>query len=173
VNSGNDCRHEARIVEMIVADRWPSGCDRELADHIAECSVCREVVDLALALHGEEAIGRQEARTRVPSAAIVWWRATVRARAEASRVAERPITVAQSVAGACAVGLACGVVGAAWRSLEWFRRIGDIVAALAPSRVDVQTASMLILQHALPLVLGVGACLVIAPLALYLVLSDD
>ena len=109
----------------------------------------------------------------MPSAGIVWWRATVRARAEASRTAERPISVAQGVAGACAVGLACGVVGAAWQSLEWFRRLGELIAELEPSRRDLTAASALIIEHALPLVLGLGACLLIAPLALYLVLSDD
>src|SRR5439155_959304 len=70
-------------------------------------------------------------------------------------------------------GLACGVLGAAWRSLEWFQRLGDVISDVGPRRLDITAASALILQHALPLVLGLGACLLIAPLALYLVLSDD
>jgi hypothetical protein len=127
----------------------------------------------ATALHDADACARQEARVRVPSAGLVWWRVTIRARAEASRVAERPITVVQGIAGACAVGLACGVVGAAWRSLEWFQRLGDVISGLEPNRLDLAAASALIFQHALPLVVGLGACLLIAPLALYVVLSDD
>jgi hypothetical protein len=168
-----ECAYEAQLVETIVGGRWPQGCDASLIVHAGACPVCREVVAVATALHEADACGRQEARARVPSAGLVWWRATIRARAEASRVAERPITVVQGIAGASAVGLACGVVGAAWRSLEWFQRLGDVIADLHPNRLDIMAASALILQHALPLVIGLGACLLIAPLALYLVLSDD
>jgi hypothetical protein len=168
-----ECAYEAPIVETIVSGRWPLACDPSLVAHAGDCAVCREVVTVAAALHGEEATARQEARLRVPSAAIVWWRATIRARTESSRIAERPITVAQGLAGACAVGLACGVLGAAWQSLEWFQRLGDVLSDAGPRRLDITAASALILQHALPLVLGLGACLLIAPLALYLVLSDD
>jgi hypothetical protein len=168
-----DCPSEARLVETITAGRWPDACEPMLASHADTCPVCADVVAVATALRDEVAIARQEARARLPAAGLVWWRASVRARAEASRVAERPITVAQGIAGACAVGLACGVAGVAWQSLEWFRRLGDVITSLEPNRVELAATSALIFQHALPLVLGVGACLVIAPLALYLVLSDE
>ena len=39
-------------------------------------------------------------------------------------------------------------------------------------RDDIAAASAL-LQYALPLTLGLAACLVVAPLALYFALSDD
>jgi hypothetical protein len=169
----SDCSHEAQLVETIAAGRWPHACDQALAAHACICPVCADVVAVATALQDAAASARQEARTRVPAAGLVWWRASVRARAEASRIAERPITVVQGVAGACAVGLAAGVVGAAWQSLEWFRRLGDVMLKLEPDRLQLAATSGLIFQHALPLVLGLGACLVIAPLALYLVLSDD
>jgi hypothetical protein len=168
-----ECAHEAQLVETIVAGRWPNGCDPALAAHADSCRVCAEVLTVALALREAEVGARSEAGLRLPSAGLVWWRATIRARAEASRAAERPISVVQGIAGACAVGLACGVVGSAWRSLEWFRHLGDVISDLEPNRLDIASASALILQHALPLVLGLGACLLIAPLALYLVLSDD
>jgi len=168
-----DCPYEAQLVETITTGCWPHACDGTLLSHVHACAVCADVVAVATALRDDAAIARQEARARVPAPGLVWWRASVRARAEASRVAERPITVAQGIAGACAVGLACGVVGAAWQSLEWFRRLGDVISSLEPNRLELATATALIVQPALPLVLGVGACLVIAPLALYLVLSDD
>jgi hypothetical protein len=169
----SDCVHEAPIVETIVSGRWPLACDPALVAHAAVCPLCRDLTTTAVALHDDAASARLEARVRVPSAAIVWWRATIRARTEAARVAERPITMVQGAAGACAVGLACGVVGAAWQSLDWFRRLGDVISDVGPHRLDITAASALILQHALPLVLGLGACLLIAPLALYLVLSED
>jgi hypothetical protein len=168
-----DCDHEPLVIEAITNGTWPHGCDRELTEHAAGCRLCRDLASVATALREDSGRARHEARGRLPSSGIVWWRATVRARAEASRAADRPISVAQGVAGACAVGLACGVAGAAWQSLEWLRRTGTVIAALEPSRADIAAASALILEHAFPLVLGLGACLVIAPLALYLVLSDD
>jgi hypothetical protein len=168
-----DCDCEPLVVEAIVSGTWPRGCDRALTAHAADCPLCRDVVAVATALRDDSASARQAARGRVPSPGIVWWRATVRARAEASRTADRPISVAQGVAGACAVGLACGVAGAAWQSLEWLRRAGSVIADLEPSRRDIAAASAVILDHAFPLVLGLGACLLIAPLALYLVLSEE
>ena len=45
----------------------------------------------------------------VPDAGLVWWRATIRARADAARIAEHPIAVAHSIAGACVVALACAL----------------------------------------------------------------
>jgi len=168
-----DCDREPLVAAAIASGTWTDGSDRELIAHAAGCPVCRDVAAVATALRDDSASARQEARERVPAAGIVWWRATVRARAEASRTADRPISVAQGVAGACAVGLACGVAGAAWQSLEWLRRAGSIITALEPSRRDIAAASAVILDHAFPLVLGLGACLLIAPLALYLVLSDD
>jgi hypothetical protein len=167
-----ECDQEDAVAEAIASGHWPGGFDM-LVEHAAACPMCHDIVDVAIAIRADEASARHEARAHLPSPAIVWWRATVRARVEASRAAERPISVAQGVAGACAVGLACGVAGTAWRSIDWFRRFGTVVAGLEPSRHDLAAASALIVEHALPLVLGLGACLLIAPLALYLVLSDD
>jgi len=168
-----ECDREPLVMEAIASGTWPDGCDRGLTEHAAGCPLCADLASVATALRDDSARARQDARRRLPSSGIVWWRATVRARAEASRAADRPISVAQGVAGACAVGLACGVAGAAWQSLDWLRRAGTFIAVLQPSRSDIAAASAVILDHAFPLVLGLGACLLIAPLALYLVLSDD
>jgi hypothetical protein len=166
-----ECLREQEIVDAIASGRWPHACDPSLASHAATCAICRDVVDVASALRDDAFDARHEAR--VPSAGLVWWRATIRARAEASRVAERPLTVAQGIAGACAVGVACGLAGVAWQSVPRFQRIGEIVATLDASTLQFTSTSATILQHALPFLLGLGACLLIAPIAVYLVLSDD
>jgi len=163
--------HEQDIVEAIATGRWPPACDAALAAHAADCDVCRDVVMVAVALREDDFCARHEAR--VPSAGLVWWRATIRARAEATRVAERPMTVAQGIAGAATVGLACGLAGVAWQSVQRFQRVGEIIANLDANALQFASASAVMLQRALPLVLGVGACLLIAPLAIYFVLSDD
>jgi len=166
-----ECLREQDIVEAIASGRWPHACDPSLVAHAAECDVCRDVVTVAVALREDDFCARHEAR--VPSAGLVWWRATIRARAEATRVAERPLTVAQGIAGATAVGLACGLAGVAWQSVQRFQRVGEIIASLDASTLQFASASAVMLQRALPLVLGLGACLLIAPIAVYLVLLDD
>ena len=87
---------------------------------------------------------------RLPDAGLVWWRATIRARADAARVAEQPIAVAHSVAAACVVALACALAALAWRTMP-----------------DV------ILQHAVPLVAALALCLLLTPLAVFLALARD
>ena len=166
-----ECHREQEIVDVIASGRWPHAADPSLTAHAAGCDICRDVVTVAIALRDDEFCARHEAR--VPSAGLVWWRATIRARAEATRVAERPMTVAQGVAGAAAVGLACGLAGVAWQSVQRFQRVGEIVANLDASTLQFASSSAVMLQRALPLVLGLGACLLIAPLAIYFVLSDD
>ena len=166
-----ECVREQDIVDAVVSGRWPHACDPSLAAHAAACEICRDVLTVAVALRDDAVDAGHEAR--LPSAGLVWWRATIRARAEASRVAERPLTVAQGIAGACAVGLACGLAGVAWQSVQRVQRLGEIVAGLDASTLQFASESASILQRALPLVLGLGACLLIAPIAVYLVLLDD
>ena len=165
-----DCGREADVLDAVAFGRWPDHAT-ELVTHVAACAVCADLADVARALHDDREAACREAP--VPAAGIVWWRATIRARAEAARTASRPITVAQGVAGACAVGLAYGLAGIAWRSAQWADRLGELVTRLATRRVDITSASTLAMEHALPLVLALAACLVLAPLALYITLADD
>jgi len=99
----------------------------------------------ALRADGESLCGEAP----VPPASFVWWRATIRARADAARVAERPIAAAQTFAAACLIALAIGAVSSTWRSLA-----------------DV------LVQHAVVAVLGVAVCLLVAPVAVLLALGD-
>src|SRR5262249_60522240 len=93
-------------------------------------------------------------------AGTVWWRATIRARAEAARGVAQPITLAQGIATACAIGLAFGLAGIAWRGLP-LASFSDLVVSIDARREEFAAASALVLQHALPLALGLAACLVI------------
>ena len=104
-----------------------------------------------------------------PTAGVVWWRATVRARAEAAHTAMQPITVLQSVAGACAAGTTAALASVAWRWMDPADRIGDLLSRLA---IDHGAAGGFTFQHALLAVLGIAICLVLAPVALYFTLTD-
>jgi hypothetical protein len=168
--TATECVREDEVLEAVAFGRWPDHA-ADLVAHAATCAVCAGLADVACALHDEREAACREAL--VPASGMVWWRATIRARADAARTVSRPITIAQGIAGACAAGLACGLAGVAWRSVHWADRLGELAAQLTTDRVDLMSASALALEHALPLVLALAACLVLAPLALYVTLTDD
>ena len=168
--SGNECPREADILEAIAFGRWPDGCG-DLSAHAASCEVCADLVEVAVALHDDRAALCREAKP--PSSGMVWWRATIRARAEATRTATQPISVLQGIAGACVVGAAAGLVTIAWQSMHWMDRIGELAMRLESRRADIATASTFATGHGLPILVAVAAGLVLAPLALYITLADD
>jgi hypothetical protein len=84
----------------------------------------------------------------IPSAGLVWWRANLRARAEAAEKAERPLSVGHGVIGAAVAGAACAAAGVVWRAVP-------------------QPSVTLILSVA------VAVCVVVAPLALVLTLAKE
>ena len=104
---------------------------------------------------------------------MVWWRATIRARAEGARTAAQPISILQGIAGACIVGAAAGLATAVWQSAHWLDRFGELALSLESRRADIAAASALAAGHGLPILLAVAAGLVLAPLAVYLTLADD
>ncbi len=166
MDAARECLREAEILEAVALDRL-----HLVQEHLDACESCAEIALVARALRNDLTAGCREAH--VPSAGAVWWRATIRARAEAARTVSQPITLAQGVAGACAVGLAVGFGGIGWRWLQTFTSAADFIVRLDARRDDIAAASGLVLQYALPLTLGLAACLVIAPLALYFALSDE
>ena len=162
----NDCPREAEILEAVAFGRLP-----QAREHLDACASCAEAAAIADALRLDHAATLREAR--VPSAGAVWWRATIRARAEATRTVSQPITMLQGIAGACAVGLTAAFAGGTWRWIQTFTSAGDFIVRLDARRDDIAAASTLLLQYAVPLTLGLAACLVVAPLALYFALSDE
>ena len=88
---------------------------------------------------------------RIPSAGLVWWRASLRARAEAAESVERPLTIAHGIIGAGLAGAACAASALVWRSVP---------AITEPS---------------LLIVVGLVAAVfvVVAPIALILALARD
>ena len=64
---------------------------------------------VADAIAREAALAGSEAQP--PSSAIVWWRAQMRARQEASQLAEKPITIVHALSIAAGIGLMLSVAG--------------------------------------------------------------
>jgi hypothetical protein len=168
-----ECAREADVLEAVAFGRWPDHAG-DLVAHAAACPVCSDLVEVARALQADRQSGCREAQ--VPTAGMVWGRATIRARAEAARTVTQPITVAQGIAGACAVGIAGAAVSVAWQSVQWIAltgRVGDLVSRLESRRVAIGAASSLALEHGPLVLLAVAACIVLAPIALYITLADD
>src|SRR4051812_30199788 len=85
---------------------------------------------VAEAIAAEASYAQTEAQP--PSSAIVWWRAQMRARQEASRLAEQPITIVHALSIAAGIGLLLSLVSYAGAgvkgSFAWATAAGQAVA---------------------------------------------
>jgi hypothetical protein len=139
---------------MEVVDALVSGCiDGELSKHIASCHLCMDAAEVVRAIQDYRTSAVQAAQ--VPPAGLVWWRAELRARQNASRVARRPLTLANAFAAACAIGVALALISS---RVPWFR---EALSAFD----DLPRLGLLIG--------AVVAFAIIAPVAVYFVVSDD
>ena len=147
-----ECPREFEVVESVTSSRWPEACGSELRDHVSSCATCKDVVWVASALQQERQSELQ--RAPIPSAGLVWWRAELRARREAVRAAERPMTLVHSLAAASAVGVLLALAG-----------------SLLPFVRELLTAFTNLPELGL-LIGGLATLLIVAPVAVYFVLSD-
>jgi hypothetical protein len=157
-----ECPRESDVLDAIASEKWPHRVGPELAAHVASCAVCADVVVVAQAMRADhEAIWREAS---IPSSGQAWWRAEMRTRHEAILRASRPIAIAQNAA----LLVAAAVIGAiGWLGWTWIRT--------EPSIFDLSRVSApeLTSPLALSLVVALLTLAVIAPVALYLVLSDE
>jgi len=112
----------------------------------------------------------------VPAAHVVWWRAQIRARAEAHRIAAQPVTFAQAVAVVSRVVVTLTTVPAiiTWArnlSIEsvLVRDVAASVSAIAEAAGPAGAAPLAVSAVAV----GLAACLVLVPVVLYVLLADD
>ena len=86
---------------------------------------------VAEAIAAEAAMASTEAHP--PSSGIVWWRAQMRARQEATRLAEKPITIVHALSIAAGIGLMLSLVGYAVAgvkgSLGWVTNVTQSIGA--------------------------------------------
>jgi hypothetical protein len=151
-----ECQREQEIMELVACGRWPERCPDELRSHLAACEFCTDVLEVALAFHADR---ETHASIQVPSAGLVWWRAELRARQEVMRKVSRPMTLIQAFGAAAGVGAAVAILSQAW---PWLKRL----LALP----DLATLSLS--QWGLVIAIAF-AVIVVAPLAMYLALSDE
>jgi hypothetical protein len=165
------CPYEADVTAAVLERRRLTDDGDELMTHAAGCEICREVLMVTRLLVDDREQARRE--IHVPAAGQVWWRAAVRARLEAVHAAARPLTWLNGIAGACAIGLVIALASVAWP----FARAGaEWLVAIAFTDSSFSQAVALVmgtLQRGVVVMLLAATCLVFAPLALYLALSDD
>jgi hypothetical protein len=167
----DDCAKERLVVNAVLAGHWPDGVDEDLIAHARECVTCREVANVSLLLREDHDASRFE--MHVPAAGQVWWRAAVRARLESTHAAARPITWMHGITGAIAFGVLLAVVTAVWPLVPDAIAIVKTLARDYLPNAEVASAIAGGLRQSL-LIGAIGAALlVLTPLALYFVLSDD
>ena len=164
-----ECPREQDVLDALTSRRWPARCGDELRAHVGACPVCADLVEVAAALL--EARDVADERPDVPPASLVWWRAQLRAREDAARLARRPLRLARVAAVACVSLLAIialqAIVPVLWGwipgALSWRPTIdpGAATTAIAAALANrgVQLAGV--------------AWLVLGPVAVYLAFARD
>ncbi len=165
-----ECLREQEVLSAVRVRGWRDVCNDELKKHVDGCEVCRDLIVVAELMRDDYVLGLPQ--PQLPAAGQVWWRAAVRARAEAAEAAARPLTWVHGIAGACVLGVSVAAVGVAWPAVaQSVERAVGLVSSVDSYAVEEMVSS--VVRRSLPLLLGVGACLVLAPIALYFVVSDE
>ena len=165
-----ECEFESEVLGAVLEGRWPEGADNALRAHAAACRACSETAALAGAIGRSREAERSQAV--VPESGRVWWLAQVRARREAVRNVGRPITAAQVIALACAMGLLGACFGA---TSTWFQQV-LVRTGHAAAGVRIQpllaAAASAAADH-IVLVLAAAGLLLIVPAALCLAILRE
>ena len=138
-----NCVREDEILRAIEARHWPERCDEELRAHAASCPSCADLVEVATALTGEHEETMHAAH--VPPSGAVWYRAQLRVRQDAARAVRRVINVVQAAAVLVALVAVILIVGPALPAVHW----------------------------SLWLILALAAPLLLAPVAVYIAVTED
>jgi hypothetical protein len=165
-----ECEFEAEALAAALQSRWPERVDAGFRAHVEKCAICSDVVAIAALVDQDREETRAEAA--IPDSGRVWWLAQMRARREAAEAAGRPITAAQTIALACAVGLIGACFGA---TSTWFQAMLRWVGSSAASidvKVFFSSASQLLVQHGL-LALAMVLVIFLVPTAVYFALGRD
>jgi len=116
---------------------------------------------------------RAQAEATPPSSAVVWWRAQMRARQEAARAADRPITIVHALAIACGVGLAVSLMGTAFagvrQSIGWLTAGYQSLVSMLTQLASIDLTSRWVM---LPIT-AMLASIVIASVAAYVIFADE
>lgn len=174
----HECPREEEILDALAADAVVENWTSELREHAASCAICRDVVAVALPLLQEHRA--VVATAQPPSSGVVWWRAQMRGRQEAAKVATRPITVVQALAVIPGTVLVLALLSAVAPVFSGW--LGDLTIFSGATRsvADWFTLPRIELSSVIPttstgvlLACASAICLLVGPLAVYFALGDD
>ena len=166
-----DCPQETAVVNAVLSGSWPHACDEELVAHAMACDTCREVASVSILLREDSEYSRIEAH--IPAAGQVWWRAAVRARLESTQAATRPMTWMHAITAAMMIGVVLAGLTALWPILPGAFSIAWTITRDVLPNPEVSAAIGEGLRLSLLLGLAAAVLMLLAPLALYFVFSDD
>jgi hypothetical protein len=162
-----ECEFEPEVLAAVIQSRWPERTDAQLRARVSRCQICADVAAVAGAI--EELRDDKRDAAMLPASGRVWWLAQMRARRAAAKAAGRPITVAQVLGSACAMGLLGACFGA---TSTWFQEgLRQALTALDLKALWPSVESAL-LTHGL-LVAGMLALLLLVPAAVYFAVGRD
>jgi hypothetical protein len=160
-----ECPREDDVLDALTTGRF----DDELRQHVAACAVCTDVIAVA-----EPLLVDREDRSRaphIPSSAVMWWRAQMRARQEAAREAARPITIAHIMGMLSAAAI---VVVLAVMLSPWVRQtLSDAASAVGSGIRDLDLQAMFLANGWLLPALTITIFLLLTPLAIYFAIGED
>jgi hypothetical protein len=167
------CDQEAAVLEAVTSGRWPQACDSELRAHALQCSICADVVLVAQTIQQENVWARTE--VALPAAGLVWWKAQMRARREATVRAAEPIAIVESVAAI--FGFVSLVGLALWRHdwvASWIAWVANLPHsdAFHPGRLWAPDVFSSFQSLSFFVVLSLSAGMLLASLVLYLVFTE-
>ena len=126
---------------------------------------------VADAIAQEAALAGSEAQP--PSSAIVWWRAQMRARQEATQLADKPITIVHALAIAAGIGLMLSLVGSAVAGVKgsagWLSNIAQSLAAAVDALPALSLTSPVVMAALTAMIVTA----VIASIAAYVIFADE
>jgi hypothetical protein len=161
-----ECPRETELLESLQTSAWPDCCAADLRDHVAGCSACSELEAIVLPLLDEHHAAVSSAP--VPGSGAVWWRAQLRARQEAARRAARPITIAQAIGFACALGIVAGGLTLLAPAFGvWLASVAGSLPSVTWAEVEWLAPVTMAVLLALTMVF------VLAPVAVYLAVKED
>jgi hypothetical protein len=167
-----ECTREQDVLDAVTAGRWPERCDAELKAHVDGCGICQDVAAVFVAISEDRDAAWEGAV--VPPASIVWWRAQIRAREEAARMADRPIAVAQGIAVLALLAVAVVLMPIALPAVKQaIASVSQVTAWLTPRAEAVSSVFTLVTGSAVPLIPFVAAWILLAPVLLYFVLTEE
>jgi len=158
------CEREPEVLEAVQSGRLT-----ELHTHLAACPTC---ADLVLVLESMQKDGDMVAAdVRIPSAGLVWFKAQLRARREATAEALQPVSVAEKVAYTSVLAGLIAALAWEWPQFgKWFGNL-DLAASVADYKFQGLLPGFMSLQSGFAIGIGTAFfCLMV--FVVYAALAD-